>query len=321
MTSLINRYVAAVKRHILTDDREDIARELRSSLVDELDELEAESGEPIDDHRIAEVIRRRGHPMQVAASYRGKGMIGPTTYVYYMQLLKAGAVVIFALVLAQALFGGQPIGPRILLNALHDAYWAGILFFTWLTVLCAAFDSWIDRGNFFRKWHPSRLQPVPHVEVRASAGVAVWDLLVATALFGFLSSGAIFESTLLNTRDDLVIAAAPALSWLTLSVQIALFFVAVIALLNFVHRYWACIKLLPYIAAHVVAALGLAVLILHPQGLVIGAGDVPAAYSMSALYTLKILLALCALRAAAIVFEGISDFRRLRLKDERPVAV
>jgi hypothetical protein len=62
MTSLINSYVAAVKGHILTEDCEGIARELRSSLVEELDELEAESGEPSDDHRIAEVIRRSGHP-------------------------------------------------------------------------------------------------------------------------------------------------------------------------------------------------------------------------------------------------------------------
>jgi hypothetical protein len=49
-------------------------------------------------------------------------MIGPTTYVYYLQLLKAGAMVILVLVLAQALFGGQPISPRILLNGPHDAY-------------------------------------------------------------------------------------------------------------------------------------------------------------------------------------------------------
>ncbi len=188
-------------------------------------------------------------------------------------------------------------------------------------MLCAAFDSWIDRGNIFRKWHPYRLQPVPHIEVCASAGVAVWDVLVATALFRFLSSGAIFESTLLSMRDHLVIAATAALSWLTMSVQIALCFVAVIALLNFVQRYCSRTKLLPYIAAHVVATLGLAVLTLHPQGLVIGAGDVTAAYTMSALYTLKLLLAVCALRAAAIIFQGISDFRRLRLKDERPVAV
>lgn len=321
MTSLINRYVAAVKRHILTDDREDIARELRSSLIDELDELEAESGEPIDDHRIAEVIKRRGHPMQVAASYRGKGLIGPTTFIYYVQLLRAGGVVLLAHTLANALFGGDPIGPRTLYNAVYDAYWSGLWLFTWLTVFCAAFDSWIERGNFFRKWDPSRLHPVPMLEVRARTGVAVWDLLLGVALSEFISHGAIFEDTLLNTPGDLVVAPGAALSGWLLPIQVALAVVAALAFLNFVHQFWTRSKLLPYAVAQLCVAAGLAVLALHPDGLSSVGVGIPEAYAASALYTVKFIFAICILRAMLRAYEAIADFRRLSGVSERPVAV
>lgn len=83
--NLIERYLQAISRELPTNQREDILKELRSSLYDA---LEGE-GEATEERAVA-LIKEMGSPRKVAASYypAGQYVIGPALYAMFMSVLK-----------------------------------------------------------------------------------------------------------------------------------------------------------------------------------------------------------------------------------------
>ncbi|WP_261730941.1 HAAS signaling domain-containing protein [Shewanella xiamenensis] len=61
---LVDRYIAAVQRELPEDKRQEISRELKANICDQLDAL-AEQGE-LSESQIAAVLKQMGHPAQVA---------------------------------------------------------------------------------------------------------------------------------------------------------------------------------------------------------------------------------------------------------------
>ncbi|GAF71800.1 unnamed protein product, partial [marine sediment metagenome] len=77
--SLIDRYVYEVGRHLPRKNRSDIQVELRSSLIDA---LEDRAGREPTEAEIVELLKEFGPPKVVAASYypEGQYLIGPPLY-------------------------------------------------------------------------------------------------------------------------------------------------------------------------------------------------------------------------------------------------
>jgi hypothetical protein len=97
---LIDRYIQEVKRHLSRRNRQDILAELRSALVDAVEDRAA--GEPTED-QVAEVLKEFGPPREVAASYQPETqyLIGPALFpLFKMVALIALAAVVGAQLLA-----------------------------------------------------------------------------------------------------------------------------------------------------------------------------------------------------------------------------
>jgi hypothetical protein len=91
MATTLDRYLDEVSAHLsLRTDRKDVILELRSSILDQAEDLG--EGEASEDS-IAEALRRMGEPVEVAMAYTGrKYLIGPRMYrpfVIYTGLLFA----------------------------------------------------------------------------------------------------------------------------------------------------------------------------------------------------------------------------------------
>src|SRR5688572_33401385 len=91
--SLIDRYVAAVGRHLPEKDRADIEAEIRSMLEDMLDERSergGQTGPSADDRVIAEVLEQVGDPRLLAYKYAPprRYLIGPGWYDIYVKTLQ-----------------------------------------------------------------------------------------------------------------------------------------------------------------------------------------------------------------------------------------
>jgi hypothetical protein len=117
--TLMERYLAAVKKLLPRDERDDIARELAALLRAEMDERAAELGRPLDEDEQEGILRRHGHPALVAAQYRGKRghfafgreWIGPALFPLYTRILALNlCLTVLACVVAAVVLKSPPAG-------------------------------------------------------------------------------------------------------------------------------------------------------------------------------------------------------------------
>ena len=65
----VDRYVEAVKRYLPRKQREDIGAELHSALEDKLTEAARETGVPLTEAEVLQLLKAQGHPLKVASGY------------------------------------------------------------------------------------------------------------------------------------------------------------------------------------------------------------------------------------------------------------
>lgn len=98
---LIDRYTAEVGKHLPGKNRADIEAEIRSTLEDMLEERSVQSGKPVDDALVSELLKEYGSPKKVAASYGAKQfLIGPRMYPFFEMVLKIVGAVLFTVAVA-----------------------------------------------------------------------------------------------------------------------------------------------------------------------------------------------------------------------------
>ena len=108
---LLDRYLAAVRRNLPTDEASDITEELRDVLLARAEESQAASG----DANWPVLLKEFGHPLVVAARYRKhQWLIGPELYPFYVHFMKVVGLIVVAVTVAvatvKAVFGAGDIG-------------------------------------------------------------------------------------------------------------------------------------------------------------------------------------------------------------------
>jgi hypothetical protein len=100
--SMLDRYIHEVGRYLPRKNREDIQVELRSSVVDT---LEDRFGENPSEEQVAELLKEFGRPREVAASYfpQGQYLVGPALYPLFRMV---SWIVVVAVLGAQLLAWG-----------------------------------------------------------------------------------------------------------------------------------------------------------------------------------------------------------------------
>ncbi|RUO40449.1 hypothetical protein CWE15_06730 [Aliidiomarina taiwanensis] len=82
--NLVERYIAAVQRELPEKKRDEIGRELKANILDELDAIKSEQSQ-LTDQEIARVLKKLGHPREVAHQF-----VPPSPFIHtaYMGLYK-----------------------------------------------------------------------------------------------------------------------------------------------------------------------------------------------------------------------------------------
>jgi hypothetical protein len=196
---LLDRYVQAVKNYLPKNRRDDIAAELRSNILEQVEDKEAELGRPLTIEEEEEMLRKHGHPMQVAARYMPQQhLIGSTVFPYYWFTLKAAlpmallayTVVMSLTFISQPVTIGRVIGmllrfPQI---ALYTAFWITIVFI----IMDFAQAKYVKNSHSLYAWSPRKLPPVEGnekvgvksvFEVIASGLGVLWLLAVPSLPF------------------------------------------------------------------------------------------------------------------------------------------
>lgn len=97
--NLIDKYIAAVGKHLPRKNRADIEAEIRSTLEDMLEERKQATDEA-EDKTLIELLKEYGAPRDVAASYTGpRYLIGPRVYPIFELVTKIVVAVLLAVTL------------------------------------------------------------------------------------------------------------------------------------------------------------------------------------------------------------------------------
>ena len=118
---LVDRYLRAVGKALPEAQREDIIRELSEDIRSEMEEREEGLGRPLTEAEQQSVLKQRGNPLLLAASYRqdrrsvafGKQLIGPVLFPFYVKVLSFNlglTFTIIAVIFIALGLSGQKIG-------------------------------------------------------------------------------------------------------------------------------------------------------------------------------------------------------------------
>jgi hypothetical protein len=93
-STLTDRYVAATVRRVPEDQRQEIERELRAAIADDV-EARVEAGAPPDDAEYR-ALAELGDPARLATRYTGRAavLIGPATYPAYVRTLRVMGLIV-----------------------------------------------------------------------------------------------------------------------------------------------------------------------------------------------------------------------------------
>ncbi len=191
---MIERYLYEVSRRLPMKQRKDIEEELRSLILDNLEDRTTKEPTKQD---IEAVLLELGPPVKVAASYRGtpRYLIGPEVYDLYILVLKiligvtAGGLLIAHVL---SLFSGDLSGSEMLASTgkfLLNVLMTSITVVGWITIIFASIQ--LSKKNAEvagileeDEWHPSKLPVVPDKKERVkpfemAIGISITVILLA----------------------------------------------------------------------------------------------------------------------------------------------
>lgn len=202
---LIDRYVHAVTRRLPRSQRQDVDRELRSSV---LDELEDRFGSQPKEEDVVAVLQQMGPPEEVASSYRPSNdyLIGPGWFPAFKHVLRiviSCQVALLVAAVAYIVFIGA--GPLDRGAALFEVFGMGVKSVLYATGLILVLFTVLERVEIpsprkHREWNPRRLPPFSPDD-----GVLRFEAATTIAVTAF------FLALLYVLRDNLGIPATDGL--------------------------------------------------------------------------------------------------------------
>ncbi len=177
---LIERYVAAVRRHLPQAQRADIGSELTENLRSAVEEREAGLGRALAPEEVSDLLRGHGHPWVVANRYLPQQyLIGPALYPYYRQAITAILFWILLPAIPIAIAVGTLLemgagGPAMTwLRALSGAWTTGLILLGLTTIVFAVLEGHQVRITLLDRWRPEALPTTPETWVVSRGDAAV----------------------------------------------------------------------------------------------------------------------------------------------------
>ncbi len=197
---LIKRYIYAIERRLPKSGRDDIAKEIESIIMDE---LEGKYGvkEEYSKDEIENVLLAMGHPREVAARYRGdKGyLIGPDLYSFYWMVLwivigasSLGLLISYIIGYFEAEFTGMEAVWNFVefIPSVFSSILSGIGAVTLVFILIERFGTRKGEKEFDinQGWKPKDLPELPHEKDKVSLAepivaitfIVIWAVFINT---------------------------------------------------------------------------------------------------------------------------------------------
>jgi len=180
---LLNRYLNAVAARLPEGQREEIAAEIREGLLSRIEDAETRLHRPLTEPEVVALLKTRGHPLVVAASYtQQQYLISPALLPFYwfaMQVVVGTDLLAHFVYGVTALAGGEDL--RRVLTTCFSSLWVVTMYLIGTTTFSALV---LDRAGVGRwlagAWSPRFLLKVP--ARKPTPSVFAVDLIVIITL-------------------------------------------------------------------------------------------------------------------------------------------
>ena len=171
MSSLLDRYIYAVERHLPKGaQRQDIGEELRETIQSRIDEETAARGRDLTEAEQAAILKSIGRPVVVASRYgTAQYLVGPSLYPYYVATLKTLATIGLPLLVIGMVVGALGADNPLVgaLRAVGRSINAAWIAFGVVTFIFWQMGRVTPKPNFDGEWEPTHLPQLPVEEPRA----------------------------------------------------------------------------------------------------------------------------------------------------------
>jgi hypothetical protein len=169
--TIIEDYLRIVALLLPKAQREDIVAELRDTVLTRIEAREGDLGRPLTEAETEALLREVGHPLVVAARYRGgaQQVVGPTLYPYWAFGVKIAVTIqlaLSALVFVVHAFGGGDVATA-LSHAVYSAFDGIITVVGFATLAVWFIERQQVRVDYLDRWRVRDLRVLE---------VAAWDL-------------------------------------------------------------------------------------------------------------------------------------------------
>ena len=171
MSSLLDRYIYAVERHLPRQQRQDIGEELRETIQSRIEEETAARGRDLTEAEQAAILKSIGRPVAVAGRYgSNQYLIGPSLFPYYRATLKVLAKIALPVIVVVAVVNAFGADNPLLgfLSAVGRSLNAGWAVFGIVTLIFWQMGRVTPHPDFADDWDPTHL---PHLPVQEPASV------------------------------------------------------------------------------------------------------------------------------------------------------
>lgn len=237
--TLVKRYLDAVRDHLPRDQQDDIINELSDNIQSRLEDEESVRGRPLAEDEQVAILRAIGHPLAVAARYRGddrsvnfgRQLIGPELFPAYLKVLGINFAVTSIVLAIIALASGS------LWTGLGGIVVPFAIQFVAVTLIFVAVDRhWIRNPD---GWDPRTVNSMgPDVDISTVDGIAVQligkensrAVAVTTSVVEIGLIGVILAAWLAIGVPDRIGFLAPEAGWRDLFVPVAVLIVATLSI-------------------------------------------------------------------------------------------
>ncbi|WP_432478876.1 HAAS signaling domain-containing protein [Nocardioides sp. GXQ0305] len=138
---LVERYVAAVGSRLPADQRDDVADELRASILDQVEDRQAASPGADRETVVREVLTGLGDPAALSREYHAgpRYLVGPAFFDAWWQVLRTLLLIVPPIVgvasIAAGLWAGDQKTAAVVVDGVGTAFAVGVQITFWLTLV------------------------------------------------------------------------------------------------------------------------------------------------------------------------------------------
>lgn len=198
--NLIDQYVAEVGKHLpLLKGREDIEKELKSTLEDMLEDKAEQAGRPRDEALEIELLKEYGSPQKIASTYNPHPyLIGPRMFPFFLMVLKIVVTVVVMVMLAISWIKAVTSFPmmaadfmQIIMQGFGNALSTAMAAFGYAVLVFAILERVLPEkeiGDFSneKEWDPASLAKQPDRD-RVKRGDLIAEIVFTVLGLAFLN--------------------------------------------------------------------------------------------------------------------------------------